>query len=209
MMHCSQILTPLQIARATIEAYPYMKDVFGIMEAVAAEVRIVVNSAAAGAPLEVSTLHYCCSVLLLVVLFTCCRGLPSKRLPECMDSRAEQSCCSDLLSRHMTCQVKECFQETLCLPVQSRRGSRARAPSLPASWGSATMAASCRQTPPSAWSLRCPHPCALPLHHTIPPISTVSDSSLTEQSSTIWFPIVWCPHLAGCICPLDHHVDIR
>ncbi|BDA49573.1 hypothetical protein COCOBI_14-1920 [Coccomyxa sp. Obi] len=35
--HASDILTPLQIARATIEAYPYMKDVFGIMEVVAAE----------------------------------------------------------------------------------------------------------------------------------------------------------------------------
>ncbi|KAK9904958.1 hypothetical protein WJX75_006442 [Coccomyxa subellipsoidea] len=35
--HASDILTPLQAARATIEAYPYMQDVFGIVETIAAE----------------------------------------------------------------------------------------------------------------------------------------------------------------------------
>lgn len=62
MVRSSQILTPLQIARATIEAYPYMKDVFGIMEVVAAEVRIVFNITAADAPWKASLK---CAVCLL------------------------------------------------------------------------------------------------------------------------------------------------
>ncbi len=88
MLHCSQILTPLQIARATIEAYPYMKDVFGIMEVVAAEVRILFNSATAGAPLE--ALPKCAIVVGSVYMW------PSGAscISECMDSNCFPPCTS-------------------------------------------------------------------------------------------------------------------
>lgn len=38
-MYVTQILTPLQHARSIIEAYPYMQDVFAVIEIIAAEVR--------------------------------------------------------------------------------------------------------------------------------------------------------------------------
>ena len=34
-----QLLTPIQRARCTVEAHPYMVDIFGVVDAVAAEVR--------------------------------------------------------------------------------------------------------------------------------------------------------------------------